>query len=147
MASRVDAPPRGQYGPASRESSRGGRHGPREGQSMSAWRVLIVAAVLAGPSRTEAKARAPQTYPLAEAVQPGDCFRVRLDMSLDGEMTVQRGDKPAKLPLKAAAAHEYPERVLSVGKDGVPDKAARVYETARATITVARHSAHPPLRD
>ena len=114
---------------------------------MSAWRVLIVAAVLAGLYQTEAKARDPQTYPLAEAVQPGDCFRVRLDMSLDGEMTVQRGDKPAKLPLKAAAAHEYPERVLSVGKDGVPDKAARVYETARATITVARDSSERTLRD
>ena len=84
---------------------------------MNAWRVLIVAAVGVFLYRPVAQARDPQTYPLAEAVQPGDCFRVRLDMSLDGEMTVQRGDKPAKLPLKAAAAHEYPERVLSVGKD------------------------------
>ena len=24
-----------------------------------------------------------QTYPLAEAVKPGDCFEVRLDMKLD----------------------------------------------------------------
>src|SRR5579862_9216988 len=100
---------------------------------MSVWRLMLVAVGLSGlvsASRAE-------TVPLLEAVQPGDCFRVQLDMKLDGELRVQRQDATQKLELKAVAAHEYPERILSVGKDGVPDKAARVYETAKATITVA----------
>src|SRR5437868_5375760 len=104
---------------------------------MNAWRVLIVAAGLVGVYQPEARARQPQTYPLAEAVQPGDCLRVRLEMKLEGEMRVRRLDKGEALALTALAVHEYPERVLSVGKDGVPDKAARFYETAKAVITVA----------
>jgi hypothetical protein len=113
---------------------------------MSAWRVLIIAASLFGVFQSGARAREPQTYPLAESVQSGDCFRIRLDMKLEGEMRVERRDKMESLPLKAAATHEYPERVLSVGKDGVPDKAARVYETARASITVTGETSERTLR-
>jgi hypothetical protein len=109
---------------------------------MSAWRVLIVAAGLLGlvpASRAE-------TYPLAEPVQPGDCFRIQLDMNLNGEMRIQKRDQAGTLKLQAAGTHEYPERILSVGKDGVPDKTARVYETAKATITVEGVSSDRTLR-
>ena len=111
---------------------------------MSAWRLMIVAVGLIGVGSTS---RAAETVPLVEAVQPGDCFRIQLDMKLDGELRVQRQDATQKLELKAVAAHEYPERILSVGKDGVPDKSARVYETAKATITVAGGKTERTLRD
>src|SRR5262249_22100359 len=116
-------------------------------QSMSAWRVLIVAAVCVSLYLPVAQTRDPQTYPLAEAVQPRDCFRVRLDMKLDGEMTVQRLNKPAKLWLNAAGLHEEPEHGRSVRKNGVPDKAARVYEAAKATISVDSDTSERSLRD
>src|SRR5207253_1693803 len=90
--------------------------------------------------------RAAETYSLAETVQPGDCFRVQLDMNLNGDMRVQRLDKSESLKLQAVATHEYPERILSVGKDGVPDKSARVYATAKATITVAGLASERTLR-
>ena len=101
---------------------------------MSAWRLMIVAVGLIGLA---AEAHA-DTYPLVETVQPGDCFRVQLDMKLNGELRVQKLDKTDTLELKAVAHHEYPERILSVGKDGVPDKTVRLYEAAKATITRVR---------
>lgn len=78
-----------------------------------------------------------ETYPLAEVAQQGDCNRIRLDMKLTGELRVQKGEKAIPLKLDAIAAHEFPERVLSVNALGLAEKVARLYETARATITVA----------
>ncbi len=110
---------------------------------MSAWRLVIVAVGLVGLA---AEVRA-DTYPLAETVQPGDCFRVQIDMKLNGELRVQKLDKTETLELKAVARHEYPERILSVGKDGVPDKTVRIYETAKATISVSGATSERTLRD
>jgi hypothetical protein len=110
---------------------------------MSACRQVIVAVGLIALIPASSSA---ETFPLAETVQPGDCFRVQLDMKLNGELRVPKGDGMGKLELKAVATHEYPERVLSVGKDGVPDKATRVYETAKATITVGGNSSERTLR-
>ena len=104
---------------------------------------MIVAVGLVGLT---AEARA-DTYPLAENVQIGDCFRVQIDMKLNGELRVQKLDKTDTLELKADARHEYPERVLNVGKDGVPDKTVRVYETAKATISVSGSPSERTLRN
>jgi hypothetical protein len=92
-----------------------------------------------------AAARA-ETYPINETAQAGDCFHVRLDLKLSGELRVYKGGEPLPLKLEAVAAHEYPERVLSAGAAGLPEKAARHYETARATITVAGEKSERTLR-
>jgi hypothetical protein len=87
-----------------------------------------------------------QTYPLTETVQAGDCLRVRLDMKLAGELRVQKGGQTVPLKLEALAAHEYPERVLSVAGSGLAEKSARHYETARVTISVAGEKSERTLR-
>jgi hypothetical protein len=89
---------------------------------------------------------AAQTYPLAEAVKAGDCFRVRLDMRLKGHLRVARLDKMETVPLEAVAAHEFPERVMAVGSSGMPEKSARVYEKADATIRAGRDDSTRTLR-
>lgn len=76
-----------------------------------------------------------QTYDLSEPVKPGDCVQVQIDLKLSGELRVQRDGRMAPIPLKAAATHVFPERVLAVGRSGLIEKTARVYETAKASIT------------
>ncbi len=109
---------------------------------MAAWRTLAGVAVLLAAA---AAGRA-QNYPLAEPLKPGDCFRVRLEMKLTGELKVSRDGKTIPLPLTASAAHEFPERVLSVGDGGLPDKVARVYEKASATISAGGDRSERKLR-
>jgi hypothetical protein len=87
-----------------------------------------------------------QSYPLAESVKADDCFRVRIEMTLSGEIKVLRDGKADKLPLTARATLEFPERVLSVTANGLPDKAARVYQTANATVGVAKQKGDKSLR-
>jgi hypothetical protein len=87
-----------------------------------------------------------QTYSLAETPRPGDYFRVQLDMTLTGEIRVTKEDKVVPLPLAAAAKHAFPERVLAVDANGLPQKVARVYETAQAAITVGRDRSERRLR-
>jgi hypothetical protein len=100
---------------------------------MAIWRTLVGAALvlIATPGAGA------QTYPLIEAPKAGDCYRLRLDMALTGQMRVTRGEATVPLPLVAAAVHEFPERILALDSDGVPQKSARVYEKARAEVTVA----------
>ena len=38
------------------------------------------------------------------------------------------------MAIQASAAHEFPERVLNVGTDGIPTKAARYYQQGQAVI-------------
>jgi hypothetical protein len=66
-------------------------------------------------------------------------------MNLSGELHVKKDGKPTPLKLEARAAHEFVERVLSVA-DGIPEKCARVYEQARATITVEKETSERTLR-
>jgi hypothetical protein len=87
-----------------------------------------------------------QTFRLAEAVKADDCFRIRLEMSLTGDIRVFRDGKPATLPLTARATHEFAERVLAAGDGGLVDKSARVYETAEAVVTVDRDRSEKALR-
>jgi hypothetical protein len=109
---------------------------------MAAWRYLgaLVLALVLCPAGTT------QTCDLTETVQPGHCFRIRLEMSLSGEMHVQRDGMPVNLKLEASAAHEFPERVLSVNAVGLPDKSARIYQKAHATIAVGKDRSERTLR-
>ena len=108
---------------------------------MLARRVLMTAAVLLAAT---AAARC-QTYPLAEPAQAGDCFHVTLDMKLSGEIRVRKGADPLPLKLSATGAHEFTERTLAVA-DGLPQKTARVYDAAKASIRVDRYSSERTLR-
>jgi hypothetical protein len=109
---------------------------------MAAWRsVGAVVVLLAGTAGASA-----QTYPLGETVKAGDCFRVRIEMGLKGEIKVSRDGKPAALALTATAAHEFPERALAVGDNGLVEKSARVYESATATIKVEKDGEGKSLR-
>jgi hypothetical protein len=109
---------------------------------MAAWRIVATLVVLLAAARTGWT----QTYPLAEPVKEGDCFRLRLDMTLQGEIKVHREGKPESLPLSAKASHEYPERVLVLGSTGLPEKVARIYEAASATVTAAGERSEKTLR-
>jgi hypothetical protein len=87
-----------------------------------------------------------QTYSLSETPKAGDCFRFHLEMTLKGEIRVSGEKKPASLPLQAHAEHDFPERILAVGLKGLPEKSARIYETAKAVITVGDDRVEHTLR-
>lgn len=87
-----------------------------------------------------------QTYSLAEAPKKGDCLRLKLEMRLAGEIHVNRDGSTTPLKLEAKAGHELYERILSVGKDGQPEKVCRFYERAVASIAVAANLADKTLR-
>jgi hypothetical protein len=108
---------------------------------MFARRVFVAAAILLAA----ASAASCQTYLLTETVQAGDCFHVALDMKLAGDIHVLKGDAATKLKVTATGSHEYPERVLAVG-DGIAQKTARVYETAKAVVTVNGDATERTLR-
>jgi hypothetical protein len=106
------------------------------------WRnlsIAIVAVIAAGPGQA-------QTYSLVESPRVGDCFRVHIDMALSGELRVNRDGKQVPLKLEALATHDFPERLLNVGADGLADKAARYYETAKATVTLDKDVSERFLR-
>lgn len=77
-----------------------------------------------------------QTYSLAEASAANDYSRYILRMHLTGEMVVVQEGRSQSLKLNSQAEHRLRERVLAVDKAGVPIKAARIYDTAMAGITV-----------
>src|SRR6516225_1318708 len=100
---------------------------------MALWRSLasLVVFVLVAPSAWT------QTVTLAEDMKAGDCFAVRLEMTLTGEITVAKGDDKVPLKLSTKATHAFASRVLNVAADGTADKIANVYEKAESAITVA----------
>jgi hypothetical protein len=109
---------------------------------MSAWRVLAIVEVLL----IVAPAGRAQTCTLAEEIKAGDCFDVHIDMKLSGEMRIVKDGKTVPLKLEANASHVYPERVLAVAAGGIVQKTARVYQTARATITLGDNRSERTLR-
>jgi hypothetical protein len=113
---------------------------------MAAWRNLAILAIaLAGAGRCPAQA----TWSLTESLHPGDCFRIRLALVLAGEWQVQRDDKPVPIKLEATASHDCFERVLVVGKSGLPVKCARWYSSARSAIRAGQFTSDrslPPAR-
>src|SRR5262249_42690682 len=109
---------------------------------MALWRSTGSVVILLAAAGTAAA----QTYSLSEAPETGDCFRVQLQMKLSGEMRINRDDKRVPLKLTAAAAHDFRERILIVGKNGLPQKSARIYDSAKAEITVADNRSERTLR-
>jgi hypothetical protein len=99
--------------------------------------VFLLAAVPAGRA---------ETYNLAEAVKAGDCFQLRLDMKLTGELRVFKAGTTVPFKLGATGRHAFPERVLAVGTGGAVEKTARVYETAEAVIRVGDDRSERTLR-
>jgi hypothetical protein len=109
---------------------------------MEVWRVLGTLALLlttVGTSRA-------QSYALVEPSRVGDCLRVHLEMKLSGEIRLNQRGKIVPIRLEASAEHEYPERILSVGRQGLPDKAVRFYEKAHAEIATNNDSTERGLR-
>lgn len=102
---------------------------------MAAWRWLGMSVVWILAVDTASA----QSVSLAEEVKVGDCFRIRLEMKLSGEMRVSQDGKLTHLAETAAATHEYAERLMFVDKSGAVDKTARRYATAKAAITVGRN--------
>jgi hypothetical protein len=109
---------------------------------MAAWRILASVVITLVP----VGAGQAQTYELAETPKVGDCLKFDLAMKLTGEMRVTRDGKPLPLKMEATAAHVFPERILAVGPNGLIQKAARVYETARASITTGSDRSERTLR-
>ena len=109
---------------------------------MASCRALGVALV----SLTLVSALRAQTYELQEINKPGDCFRLHLNMQLNGYMSVNRGSKQFSMHVGATAEHEFCERTLSLGKDGCPDKTCRFYTNAKAQIGVERDHTERTLR-
>jgi hypothetical protein len=99
----------------------------------------VLAVLLAAAPATRAQA-------LGEAVQVGDCFRYTLEMKLSGEMRFAREGKVVAVPLSATASHTFAERVLVLGKAGLVEKAARVYDSARASIRAGEDRSERNLR-
>jgi hypothetical protein len=87
-----------------------------------------------------------QSHALGETIRAGDCFGYKLEMLLSGEMRVQQNGKMVPIKLEASAAHEFSERILVVGTDGLPVKSARFYDKARAGITAAGETSARALR-
>jgi hypothetical protein len=87
-----------------------------------------------------------QIVNLTETVKAGDCFRIKIDMELAGELRVNRDGKQVSLKLTATANHELAQRVLDVSTQGVADKAACVYDKASATIGVGEAVSERSLR-
>jgi len=67
-------------------------------------------------------------------------------MKLPGKRHVLRDGKMAALKQGATASHSFPERVLVLGTTGLVEKTARVYESARALITVDKDRSEEELR-
>jgi hypothetical protein len=87
-----------------------------------------------------------QSVTLAEDLKAGDCFAVRLEMTLAGEITVAKGDDKVPLKLSSKAAHVFASRVLNVAVDGTADKIAMVYEKAESAVTLAGNTSEHKLR-
>jgi hypothetical protein len=103
------------------------------------WQTLMVMLLVAAPA-------AAQTHTLAEPLKAGDCFRIRLNMKLNGEMRFQRDGKMVPIRLEATAEHAFPEHTLAVGKAGTAEKVARSYEKASAAISVGQQHSERTLR-
>lgn len=109
---------------------------------MIAWRSLPgLVLVLATTPTLWADA-----YPLVEEVKAGDCSRCKLEMTLTGELRFFKDGQFVPVKLSAKAGHQFPERVLTVGKTGLATRAARVYESATVEITVGGNRSERTLR-
>jgi hypothetical protein len=109
---------------------------------MAALRILGTFIVALGIIRSS---RA-QNYELMENPKAGDCRQIQLEMHLSGEMRVTKDSKPMPLKMAADASHAFTERVLVCGSNAIVQKAARVYEAAKATISIGEDRYKKTLR-
>src|SRR6266851_3936190 len=108
---------------------------------MALWRTLatLVVFLIVAPLAWT------QTVTLAEDVKAGDCFAVRLNMKLTGEILVNKDGKQVPIRLSTVAAHDFSSRVLEVA-DGSAAKIAIVYDKALADISVGGDKSERKLR-
>jgi hypothetical protein len=98
---------------------------------MAGWRMIGSLLVVFAASGASA-----QEYNLTNKIDVGSCWRTTLAMDLKGEIRIARNGQRVPLKLSASARHEFMERLLADGSDGMPGKTARVYERAAADIRV-----------
>jgi hypothetical protein len=103
-------------------------------------RMAVVVALVSAPAGFA------QTCALAEPVHAGDCFHIRLEMALKGQMHFQAEGKTSSLPLEAVGTHSLDERILAIGTGGLPEKSARRYESAKVSIKVGSERSERTLR-
>lgn len=109
---------------------------------MARWRILaslVVAFVATGNLQA-------QTVNLQEAPLPGSHFRVELNMKLDGELTLQQAGKDIAIKESATATHDYLERFLDAGGEGIALRSARVYKAAKVNLVVGNDKLERTLR-
>jgi hypothetical protein len=118
------------------------------------WRTLAGMGLLLAT----APAAPAKSYSLIETTKPGDCFRVKITMKLDGEMYLvpaPPSGRPFGIPpkeprmtlkLTATADHEFAERVLVAGQAGLIEKAAHAFERAQTAVTVDKDKTERALR-
>jgi hypothetical protein len=109
---------------------------------MVRWQILASVAIslmLAGSARA-------QSYSLAEASQAGTCYRIELTMSLTGKLKVLVDEQEKTLQESASATHQYFERILETGTDGIPTKSGRLYKEAQVCIIVDSNKVRRSLR-
>ena len=109
---------------------------------MARWRILaslVAALTLSGAARA-------QSFSLTEPAQADCYFRIKLSMGLTGQLKVVVDGKEKSLKELASAGHDYAERILETGSDGVATRAARLYKEARVAITVDDSNQERSLR-
>jgi hypothetical protein len=79
---------------------------------------------------------------LEEKLKPGEQIHHRIDLAVSGKMTTDKGEQP----LSGRAALQFPQRVLEIGKDGLPSKVLRYYGGARAKFNIAGEEVERTLR-
>jgi hypothetical protein len=87
-----------------------------------------------------------QSATLVEPVVAGECYQIKLDMKLTGEMRGLNQDGAPPLKMEAAGTHEVRERIMAVGVTGLPEKSARIYDRAEAVIVVNKDRIEKNLR-
>lgn len=92
-----------------------------------------------------AEAALAQAGPLAEATRPGDHFRYEIALKVEGKMKVDRDGRSEAIPLKAAARHEFFERVEAVDDRGGVGRAVRHYLAAASESEVGVERSHREL--
>lgn len=83
---------------------------------------------------------------LKESLKQDDCQKITLEMSLKGEMRVQREAKNISIPMTGSAKHIFAEKALHINSHGLPDKVARNYQQAEATFKIDGNTASRKLR-
>src|SRR5260370_18829853 len=87
-----------------------------------------------------------ESITLAEANKKGVCSHIRLHMELSGEMRATKEGKEVPLKLSASAHHDFVQKTLDVSEKGLPNKAACVFDQAKAAITVGSEKTEKSVR-